>query len=182
MLAFEEGTHIIMEVFDEDGIEIVGGFLGVSTDHGVTLNTTHKVQKVVPEMTEAIAGQIRAAVEKMPKLALRLMAAIEVRDLRGAFKLTHEDMVNVVCYQQEQQFIKDNTHKEMAPLPTPVATFYASQIVRTVEVTEDYNVVNAMRGLDDVIKGIRAEAEKKAEEAPSEREEGTDGGAAQEAG
>jgi hypothetical protein len=157
VLSFEVGTHLLVEVMDDEGIEVVGGHLVVADDFGVTLNTTHKIKTVVPQVTEVVREQIRGAVEKLPKIMLRMMAAVEVEDVRGAFKLTQEDMIKVVCFAEERKYVEENTHKSLVRLATPVLTFYSRDVVRTAEVTEDYNVETAMGGLDDILAGITAD-------------------------
>lgn len=153
-----------MEVMDEEGVEVVGGYLVVADDYGVTLSTTHKIKTVVPEVTEVIREQIRGAVEKLPKIILRMMAAVEVEDVRGAFKLTHEDMIKVVCFAEERKYVEDNTHKGLVKLSSDVLTFYSRDVVRTAEVTIDYNVATAMGGLDDVLAKITADAKEVSDE------------------
>lgn len=155
MLDFEKGTHVIMELHTEEGIEIIGGFLDAVTELGVTLRTTHKVQKVVPTITDEVSGKIKRAVSEIPVWLLRLAAAIEVRDVRAIRRLTVEDMRKIVENQQEQVYIKDNTREAMAPLAAQVRTFYSHGTIRCAEVTEDFNVETAMSTLDSVLDTIR---------------------------
>jgi hypothetical protein len=158
MLDFEAGTHLIVELYSPDGeeIEIIGGFLQAVTEMGVTIRRTHEVQTVVPKLTEKVTGEIKRAVSEIPVWLLRIAAAIEVRDIRALKRLTVEDMRKIVENQQEQLYIKTNTHKSMAPMASPVQTFYANGTVRSAEVTEDYNVEAAMAGLDGILDMIRS--------------------------
>ncbi|UDL16687.1 hypothetical protein SEA_ATUIN_294 [Arthrobacter phage Atuin] len=160
MLDFEEGTHVIVELYapDEEGgsaIEVVGGFIDSVSGMGLTLRTTHRKQKIVPKITDKVAGEIKRAVSEIPVWLLRVAAAIEVRDPRALFKLTVEDMRKIVENQQEQLYVKQNTHYGMAPLASSVRTFYSIGTVRSAEVTEDYNVETAMAGLDGILDFIR---------------------------
>lgn len=151
MLSFDTGTHLLLEVADEDGIEIVGGHLVLADDYGVTLSTTHKVKTVVPEVTEVVRAAIREAVEKLPGIVLRAMAAVEVESVQAFFKLTHEDQIKVVCFAEERKYVEQNTGKQLVKIDSPVVTFYSRDVVRIAEVTEDFNVMVAMGGLDKVL-------------------------------
>jgi hypothetical protein len=148
-----------MEVLDEDGIEIVGGYLLVTDDFGVTLSKTHSVKTIKPEVTELVRGAIREAVEALPGLALRIYAAHEVESVKGFLKLTREDMIKVVCFAQERKYVEENTHRGLVKLPSAVASFYSRDVIRTAEVTEDFNVATAMGGLDDILASITAKGD-----------------------
>jgi hypothetical protein len=139
---------------DEEGIEIVGGHLVIADDFGVTLSTTHKMKTVVPEVTAVVREAIREAVEKLPRIALRLLAAVEVESLQGLYKLTRADQVKVVCFAEERKYVEQNTHKGLVKLSSPIMAFYSRDVIRTAEVTEDFNVMSAMSGLDAVLTQI----------------------------